>query len=47
MAKKPRLKTTRPLSLEEKLGHVWAVVFIAMVVILAATLFGKGCFFPG
>lgn len=46
MAKKPRLKTPRPLSLEEKLGHWWGVVFIAMVVILVVTLFGKGCFFP-
>lgn len=47
MPKESALKTRRPWTLEERLGHVWGVVFIAMVLVLAATLVGKGCFFPG
>jgi hypothetical protein len=45
--KKPRPKRNRPLSLEEKLGHVWAAVFLAIVVALLITLLGKALLFPG
>ncbi len=44
MSSKPRLKTTRPPTMGEKLGQLWGVLFLAMVVVLTALLVGKGCF---
>ena len=43
MPKRPRLKITRPLSPEEKYGHVWGAVFLFIVLILLVTLVGKAC----
>ncbi len=39
MAQKPK----RPMLLEEKLGHVWAAIFVFSVTVLAIVLFAKGC----
>lgn len=47
MRKTDRSKTARPVSIEEKIGHIWAGVFIGVVVVLVVTLAGKGCFFAG
>ncbi|GAB4275537.1 MAG: hypothetical protein Kow0092_31120 [Deferrisomatales bacterium] len=47
MAKPPRPSPRRPLTLEEKLGHLWGAIFVGLVVVLAATLLGKACLFPG
>jgi hypothetical protein len=44
--KPPRLKTTRPLTLPEKLGNLWAGVFLFIVLTLLVTLVGKACLFP-
>ncbi len=44
MPSKPRLKTARPLTTGEKLGHLWGAIFVAMVIVLTALLTGKGCF---
>lgn len=32
---------------EEKLGRVWGGIFVAVVVILTATIVGKACLFSG
>jgi hypothetical protein len=40
-------KTRRPRTVEERLGHAWGVLFVGIVLLLAAVLFGKGCFFSG
>jgi hypothetical protein len=37
-------KTVRPLSREEKYGHVWAAIFLFLVLALVFTLVGRGCF---
>ena len=47
MIKKPRPKRDRPLSLEEKLGHIWAALFLFIVLVLLVTLVGKPLLFPG
>ncbi len=47
MQKSPRLKTTRPLTPEEKYGHIWGWIFLGIVVVLVVTLVGKACFFAG
>ncbi|MDW7709969.1 MAG: hypothetical protein SCH98_05800 [Deferrisomatales bacterium] len=32
-----------PPTTEEKLGHLWAAIFLAMVLVLVAVLAGRGC----
>ena len=46
MLKKPRPPKDRPLNLEEKLGHIWAAIFLGIVVALLAILLGKPLLFP-
>lgn len=43
----PRPKNRRPLTREEKLGHLWAGVYVFSMVVLAVVLVGKGCLFEG
>lgn len=43
MPGKPRLRTSRPLTTAEKLGHVWGAIFVGMVLVLATLLVGRGC----
>lgn len=38
MRKKVRLPAVTPRSLPEKLGYVWAGIFLALVVVLLVTL---------
>ncbi len=45
MAKKPPERPREPMPPEERLGHVWAGVFLFLVVSLIVVLVGKGCFF--
>ncbi len=40
-------RNSRPLTVEEKLGRAWSVVYIAIILVLTGVLFGKGCFFSG
>ena len=46
MPKKPRPQRDRPLSLEEKLGRIWAFIFLGIVLVLLVTLVGKPFLFP-
>ncbi|MEW6487589.1 MAG: hypothetical protein AB1578_06705 [Thermodesulfobacteriota bacterium] len=43
MPGKPRLRTARPLTTAEKLGHVWGAIFLGMVLVLTVLLVGKSC----
>jgi hypothetical protein len=43
----PRWKVTRPLSPEEKYGHIWAGVFLFIAGVLLVTLVGKACLSAG
>lgn len=45
--RRARPKQRRPLSIEEKFGHIWGIIYILFLLILAVTLFGKGCLFSG
>ncbi|GAB4267108.1 MULTISPECIES: hypothetical protein [Deferrisoma] len=45
MAKTARRNPSDPMPLDEKLGHIWAGIFIFLVVILVVVLVGKALFF--
>ena len=34
-------------TVEEKLGDIWGLLFVGIVVLLTVVLVGKGCFFQG
>ena len=44
---KGRSGVNRPRTVEEKIGQIWAFIFIGVVISLVVTLVGKGCFFTG
>ncbi len=43
MRKLARPKRDRPLSPEEKYGHIWAGFFVSLVLALLIALIGKAC----
>lgn len=43
MARKPRTNPARRMPLPDLLGHIWAGIFVGIVVLLTVVLVGKGC----
>ena len=41
------IRNSRPPTIEEKLGRIWGAVYVGVILVLTAVLFGKGCFFSG
>jgi len=40
-------RNSPPPRVEERLGRAWGALYVAIVLLLAAVLFGKACFFSG
>ena len=38
-------KSRRPMSLEEKLGHAWGIVYLGLIVLIGATILVRAFFF--
>ncbi len=47
MAKPRRARPSDPMPVEEKLGHVWAGLYVSLIVALVVVLVGKACLFGG